>query len=113
MRTSAQLPRGQAPSVAGLAREQRERLGLQRIAGEDRDAVAVHDVQRRPSAAQRVVVHRRQIVVNQRVGVNELDGAAPRSASAWRLARDRVDDRVGGGERRACGRRRLPPAKTL
>ena len=65
-----------AGSIAGrLAGEQRERLGLQPVAGEHGDAVAVDDVQRRPSAPQRVVVHRRQIVVDQRVRVDHLDGA--------------------------------------
>ena len=61
-----------------LAREERERLGLQPVAGQNGDAVAVDDMQRRPSAPQRVVVHRRQVVVNQRVGVNQLDGARRR-----------------------------------
>ena len=64
--------------AGGLAREQRERFGLQAVAGQNRDAVAVHDVQRRPAAPQRVVVHRRQIVVNERIGVNQLDGAGRR-----------------------------------
>ena len=84
-----------------LAREERKRLGLEAVAGQDRDAVAVDDVQRRPSAAQRVVVHRRQVVVNQRVGVNQLDGARrreahPRSAS---VCGSMSADRVRGGER--------------
>ena len=86
-----------------LARQQRERLGLQAVAGEDRDAVAVDDVQRRPSAPQRVVVHRRQIVVDERVGVDQLERAGGRQRRVARRggAADRVRDRVGGGERRA------------
>ena len=72
----AQLPCHASRIVARrLAREQRERLGVQAVARQDRDALAVDDVQRRPAAAQRVVVHRRQVVVDQRVGVNQLDGA--------------------------------------
>src|SRR4029453_2737002 len=55
--------------------EQRERLGQQTITCENRDAVAVDDVKRRPATTQRVVVHRGQVVVNQRVGVDQLDGA--------------------------------------
>ena len=61
-----------------LARQQREGLGLQAVAGENRNAVAVDHVQRRPSAPQRVVVHGGEIVVNQRVGVDQLDGARGR-----------------------------------
>ena len=62
----------------GLASHQRERLGLQGIARQDRDAVAVHGVKRGTPAAQAVVVHRRQIVVNERIGVDELHGAGGR-----------------------------------
>ena len=71
------LPRARSPDrpSRGSAREQRERLGVQAVARQDRDAVAVDDVQRRPSAAQRVVVHRGQVVVDERVGVDQLDGA--------------------------------------
>ena len=96
-----------ARTIAGssrcrLAREQRERLGLQAVAGEDRDAVAVDDVQRRPAAPQRVVVHRRQVVVDERVGVDELERArggqraAPRLGGAGAVRRA---DGVGRGER--------------
>ena len=38
-------------------------------------AVAVDDVQRRPAAPQRVVVHGRQVVVDQRVGMDQFDRA--------------------------------------
>ena len=86
-RRAACAPASVGIVVCRLAREQRERLGLQAVAGEDRDAVAVDDVQRRPSAPQRVVVHRRQIVVDQRVGVNQLDARTRRAA--------RMRDRVG------------------
>ncbi len=104
--------------AAGLARQQRERLGLQPVAGENRDAVAVDDVQRRPSAPQRVVVHRRQVVVDQRVGVDQLDRARGRQreigcrgASAHRASRCRATASAAASA--SIGRSRLPPAKTL
>src|SRR4029077_607961 len=50
-----------------------ERLRVQRIAGQDRDVLPELDVAGRPAATQLVVVHRRQVVVNQRVGVDQLD----------------------------------------
>ena len=121
MRTTRSLRRDERRIVAGrLAREQRERLGLQPVAGEDGDAVAVDDVQRRPSAPQRVVVHRRQIVVDQRVGVNQLDGAGRGQREiAWRTRSS--TGALRGAERSTAsaaasvsiGRSRLPPAKTL
>ena len=81
--------RRRATSVgSGLAGEQRERFGLQTVAGQNGDAVAVHDVQRRPAAPQRVVVHGRQVVVDERVGVNQLDRAGGRQRE---VARGRVD----------------------
>ena len=77
-----------------LPREERKRFGLEAVSREDRDAVAVHDVQRGPAAAQRVVVHRGEVVVNERVGVNQLDGAR-----RWK----RIGDRVVGGAAAADG----------
>ena len=98
-----------------LAREQRERLGVQAVAGENRHAVAVDDVQRRPAAPQRVVVHRGQVVVDERVGVNQLDRArggqrAP-CAAAPASRRRRATASAAASVR--IGRRRLPPANTL
>ena len=119
MTFSAQLPAGDRVIVGRrLAREQRERLGLQAVAGEDGDAVAVDDVQRRPPAPQRVVVHRRQIVVNQRVGVNQLDraGRRQREVDRRRLPEQRLALRAATASAAASvriGRRRLPPANTL
>ena len=55
-----------------------KRLREQRVAREDRDAFAEHFVIRQFSAAIIVVVHGRQIVVNQRVGVDALDRAGQR-----------------------------------
>ena len=53
---------------------ERERLRHQRVAREHGDAFAEHFVVGRTTAAQVVVVHARQIVVDERVGVNAFDG---------------------------------------
>ena len=85
-----------------LAREQRERLRVKSVAGEDGDAVAVHGMQRRASTAQRVVVHGRQIVVNQRIRVNQLDRARARQRPIQqRRGRhsEALRNGVGGGQR--------------
>ena len=102
-------------SACRFAREQRERLGLQAVAGENRDAVAVDDVQRRPAAAERVVVHRRQIVVDERVRVNQLDGArgGQREVDAAAVACARRAATASAAASVRTGRSRLPPAKTL
>ena len=93
-----------------LARQQRERFREEAVAGEDRHALAEADVVRRPSAAQRVVVHGRQVVVDQRVGVNQLERARRRQREAQASRRLGAEDGVGGGQRqertqRACRRR--------
>ena len=75
------------------------------------------DVQRRPSAPQRVVVHRRQVVVDERVGVDELEaqaaGQRPRSqrVGGVRAGASRATASAAASVR--IGRSRLPPAKTL
>ncbi len=57
-----------------LPREQQhERLGVEPVAGQDRDVLAERDVAGRPAAAQVVVVHRGEVVVDQRIGVDQLD----------------------------------------
>ena len=85
-------------------REQRERLGQQSVARENRHAVAVNDVRRRPPAAQRVIVHRRKIVVDERVGVDQLDGAGAgqrEPTAPVGLAGRALSRRFGGGQRQA------------
>src|SRR5690606_21316364 len=63
-------PRG----VGGRGRgEGGERQRLQRVAGQDRGRFAVGHVHGRLAAAQGVVVHRRQVVVHQRIGMHQLD----------------------------------------
>ena len=55
-----------------------EGLGEESVAGQDGHAFSGDDVQRRPAASHGVVVHRRQVVVDERVGVNQLDCARRR-----------------------------------
>ncbi len=57
-----------------LVREREpERLGEERVAGEQRDALAERDVRARASAALVVVVQRGQVVVDERERVHELE----------------------------------------
>ncbi len=46
----------------------------QGVARQDRRRVVIGLVHRRPAAAEIVIVHRRQIVVDQRIAVDQLDG---------------------------------------
>ena len=50
--------------------------GLERVSGEDGDGFAENDVAGGLAAAEIVVVERRQIVVDERIGVQHLDGCA-------------------------------------
>ena len=50
-----------------------ERLDEQRVAGEQRDSLAEGDVRARPAAPLVVVVERRQVVVDERERVDELE----------------------------------------
>ena len=101
----AQLPRDDRRIVADRLRARAARTP--RPAGASPARIAMpspyDDVQRRPSAAQRVVVHRRQIVVDQRVGVDQLDRARGRQRERRRRAPCRV--------RPACDAHRRPPAR--
>ena len=82
-----------------------DRLGEEPVAGQDRNVLAVDDVRGRAPATQLVVVHRGQVVVDQGVGVDQLD----RGCRA---------DRLGGSPPSArrpahsTGRIRLPPASS-
>ena len=66
-----------AHARSGIAHRRRaehaERRRLQRVAGEQRHRLAERDVRRGTPAAQRVVVHAGQVVVDQRIGVDHLD----------------------------------------
>src|SRR5262249_34064958 len=82
-----------------LACDQLESLRLQRVADENGDAVAVDDVQRRPATPERVVVHGWQVVVDQGVRVDELDGTGRWQCQCRGIAGPIVVDGVRGGER--------------
>ena len=58
-----------------VTRQQLESQCLQAVANEQGRRFVVLDVAGRPPAPQHVVVHARQIVVDQRIGVDQLDGA--------------------------------------
>ena len=61
--------------------------GLQRVAGEDGDRFAERHVAGGLAAAQVVVVERGQVVVDQRVGVQHLEGCAQALDAAWDRSR--------------------------
>ena len=67
---------------ARVGGEHLERERLQRVAGEDRRRFVELPVSRRAAAPQIVVVHRRQVVVHERVGVNQLDGGGDASSAS-------------------------------
>ena len=69
----AQDGRRNARHLPWFAREKHERFREQSVTGENRQALAVDDVVGRPASPQGVVVHGRQIVVDERVGVNQLE----------------------------------------
>src|SRR5256885_7630420 len=50
-----------------------KRQSEQRVAGENRGGLAESLVTRRLAASQVIVVQRRQVIVNQRIGVNEFE----------------------------------------
>ena len=78
--------------LTGLAfGDQSHRLGEQRVAGEDRHVLTVDYVGGRATAPHVVVVHRRQVVVDQRVGVDQ--APTPRRSAAARTGRYRASDR--------------------
>ena len=110
----ADLSRGER-GVARLGREQRKRLGQQPVAGQNGHPFAVDDVVRGPPPPQRVVVHRRKIVVDERVGVDELDGACGRQRRGDRLLGmwHDVPATVSAAASVRMGRSRLPPASRL
>ncbi len=69
--TSSQRTAG-SPWVSGFARTSNAIVNKP-VAGEDRGRLVEGLVAGRPAAAQIAVVHRRQIVVDQRIGVHHLD----------------------------------------
>ena len=63
-----------------------ESQGQQRVAGQNRRRFAERLVTGGPAAAHVVVVHGRQVVVDQRIGVHHLDGAGRRQGRRGRAA---------------------------
>ena len=90
----------------GAVRERDEGLRLQRVAGEDRGRFVEGDVHGRLAATQRIVVHRRQVVVHQRIGVHQFhrDGR--------RIQRILVRPNAVPAAYTSSGRMRLPPSST-
>ena len=82
----------------GASREQFEGERLKRVAGEDRGGFVERDMHGRLAAAQAVVVHRRQVVVHQRVGMDQFD-----------CGRGRIEGHRVGAE---CGAGRVHQQRT-
>ena len=95
-----------ARRLGGLAAEEPDRLGEEPVPGQDRDILAVLDVRGRQAAAQAVVVHRGQVVVDQRVGVDQLERRRDRQVAR------RVGASARAVARARTGRTRLPPASS-
>ena len=79
----------------------------QRVAGENSGGFAEFFVARGLAAAKIVVVERRQVVMDQRIGMNEFDRASRMSAGEMSGLKMRAVSR------QRIGRMRLPPASTL
>ncbi len=85
-----------------------ERLRVQAIAGEDRDVLAERHMTRRAAAPEGVVVHRREIVVDQRIGVDQLERRRQRHRLLAREAdRVRGRERQDGPDALAAGQQRV------
>ncbi len=102
----------QQPSAAALdgcmsRASTSKRQGQQRVAGQDGGRLAVDLVTRGPAAAQVVVVHRRQIVVNQRIGVDHFHGAGRGQRGLGRPWH------ASAASNTSIGRSRLPGASRL
>ena len=74
-----------------------KRLRQQRVARQHGDAFAEDFVVGRFAAAVIVVVHRRQIVVDERIGVDALDGAGERHGVGFAAAASRRGREQNGG----------------
>ena len=77
----------QVNNLAGIDRQLGQapkRLGLQRIAREHRLGISELNVARGLAAAQHIIVHARQVIMNQGIGVNELNGDCSLVADAER-----------------------------
>ena len=81
-----------ASSLGQHLKSQRE----QRVAGQNGHGIAEHLVIGELAAAVIVVIERRQIVVDQRVGVDEFQRAGGRRHAIRRIARPRARPRCTG-----------------
>ena len=95
-----------------------KRLRVESVAGEDRHVLAELHVAGGRAPAQLVVVHRRQVVVDQRVGVDQLDRARQRQHLAPARGRRcaRWPARAPGGcacRRRAASSASPPPGPAV
>ena len=80
------------------------RLGEQRVSGKQRDCLAEGDVRARSSTALVVVVHRRQVVVDERERVHQLERGGRGEARP-----STVPPAASAVARQITGRMRLPP----
>ena len=83
-----------------------ERQRQQRVAGQDRGRLAERLVVARAAAPEVVVVHRRQVVVDQRVAVHQLDRARRRSTDV--VDRPAPSPTASAAASASSGRSRLP-----
>ena len=74
--------------VCSFGGEQPEGVGEQGVAGQDGGGVVIGPVHRRAAAAQVVVVHGRQVVVDQRIAVDHFDSEAGSNGGGGRDAED-------------------------
>jgi len=74
----------------GCLSENPEGKGQQRIPGKDRNSFAVHFVGRRPSPSEVIVIHTREVVMNEAVGMEAFHGAG-----GWHRRRDLAAARLG------------------
>ena len=100
-------PLSVAPRAA-LFGDEPEGQRQERVPGQDGDGFAEHLVVGGNAAAEVVVVHRGQVVVDQRVGVDHLH-----RAGGGHHLRPRLPPTASAPAMTSTGRSRLPPANTL
>jgi hypothetical protein len=106
LQSSVTRVRGRRPAAHLALRHRQQAAGEHGMSAKPASMAAVraeHAVRRRPAAAQVVVVHARQVVMHERVGVDQFDGArcahpAVRRAVARRIGAAGRHGGIGGGE---------------
>ena len=84
-----EVAQGAQHAVGGavlLVQHELDGLGEEAVAREDRHVLPEHDVAGGLAAAQLVVIHRGEVVVDQGVGVDQLDGRRQRDHVLLRVA---------------------------